>query len=328
MISSSSFRYLNLWVNAIDLFNASYHLHGIKTIRRLYLHGNQLNDESFTFSSNGNLKLYDLADIDLNDNQFQVMPHFEIAPYLKEIDLGGNNLNSFPSNSSLVLVKDVVSLYLGKNIISHAPSTSMWGPFYALKTLELKSNNLQSIDRNVMLAFPNIDYLNVRGNAKLNLLPNCTPVGMSLRRLRAFSCGLRKVLVDHLREMRALKTMNLAQNQIRYFPTEVLIMMKKLQELNLRGNYLISLQEPTENGPLPQSNLVIQLQWNPFVCDRRICWILNNNNPNISFDLTSVQCDQPEAYRTRSLYDLQSTNICQRKCLSWNENIWVKINWI
>ena len=242
------------------------------------------------------------------------MPHFEIAPYLKEIDLASNDLYSFPSNSSIGLVKDVVTLYLGMNAISNTRSTSMWGPFYALKTLDLISNNLQSIDKNFMLAFPNIDYLNVKRNAKLNQLPNCTPVGMSLRCLKAFNCGLTKVLADHLREMRALETMNLAQNQLRYFPTEVLVMMKNLQALNLGGNYLIGLQDPTENGPMPQSNIVIQLQLNPFVCDRRICWILNNRNANISFDLTSVQCDQPEAYRTRNLQELQSTNICQGKC--------------
>ena len=313
-ISSSSFRYLNLRVNAIDYFNASYHLRGIKTIKRLYLNSNQLRDESFTFSSNDNSKLSHLEEIDLTDNQLQMMPHFEIAPYLKKIDLASNDLYSFPSNSSIGLVKDVVTLYLGMNAISHTPSTSMWGPFYALKTLDLKSNNLQSIDKNFMLAFPNIDYLNVKRNAKLNQLPNCTPVGMSLRCLKAFNCGLTKVLADHLREMRALETMNLAQNQLRYFPTEVLVMMKNLQALNLGGNYLIGLQDPTENGPMPQSNLVIQLQLNPFVCDRRICWILNNRNANISFDLTSVQCDQPEAYRTRNLQELQSTNICQGKC--------------
>ena len=319
-IRSSAFRHLNLRSNAIDYFNASYHLQGLMMIRRLYLHDNQLSDESFTFSSNDNLTLSRLVRIDLSDNQFKIMPQFEVAQHLKEIYLDQNYLTSFPSNSSLGLVKELAKLTLGSNAIRHVPSSSMWGPFDAMKSLDLRSNDLQSIDEEAILAVPNIEYLIVTGSGELNLLPNFTPVGMSLRFLVADSCGLTDMPAVHLREMRVLEELNLDFNRLRYFPTEVLVMVKQLQILSLRHNYLISFQDPTENGPLPQTDLVILLPMNPFVCDRHICWLLNNRNANISFDQTSILCDQPETYRLRSLSDLQGTTICQGKWsnLHWN----------
>ena len=95
MIKSSSFRHLDLKYNAIDYFNARYHLQGIKMIGKLYLNRNDLNDESLNFSSSDNLALLNLKKLGLGNNELQMMPLFKITPYLKEIDLDRNYLTGF-----------------------------------------------------------------------------------------------------------------------------------------------------------------------------------------------------------------------------------------
>lgn len=175
--------YLNLAWNAIESLNNTF-LSGSTNLREVTLNGNKITHIGNVFNGCNELESLDLTDNDIKSIEDGSLN----LPNLKELLLGGNNLNMLDSlnlpnllhldlsynkfttlNDSFLNLNcsdNIKEIILKGNNIVHIGK--VFSGSYELKTLDLTDNNIETIE-NDSLNLPNLIELNLRGN-NLNML--------------------------------------------------------------------------------------------------------------------------------------------------------------
>ena len=175
---------------------------------------------------------------------------------LKELDLYGNKINSFPDDAFDEFYH-LENLNIGKNPLTQMPNlapvgdtlkvlemqackltelnASIFNELVALKELDLYGNNIDSFTDD---AFKVSDHLRklIIGKNPLTEKPNLAPVSDTLKVLEMRKCKLTELNASIFNELVALKELDLYDNNIDSFPDDAINELYHLEKLNIGKN--------------------------------------------------------------------------------------------
>ena len=167
------------------------------------------------------------------------------------------------------------TLDLSKNKLATIPQLLPVKP--SLKYLSLEENRLQHVPVDYFRGFEVLRNVYI-GYNELYSLPNMGYVGHSLR-LFAIDGNKLQTLDGRLTgglEMTILEDLDVQNNEISHFDVTILQQMPRIHVLNLAGNQLQHMADPTAylhslNAGL---RLRLNLDLNPLTCDKGLAWLL------------------------------------------------------
>lgn len=159
-------------------------------------------------------------------------PQLDTFVTLTEVILQKNCFSAFPE--VLTRLPALRRLDLSHNWIEEIPQSV--SKMTALRTLDLQSNPLKTPPEAIG-TLSQLETLNISLNTELQTLPRSTSNIVSLKSLKAFTCGLH-AFPEGLEKMTSLTELDLKHNQIRTL-TRKLLGLPRLGTLNLAGCPLV-----------------------------------------------------------------------------------------
>lgn len=213
--------------------------------------------------------LKDLAHLNLKSKDLQKIPAFCYSSKVQSLDVSNNGDISIPSDffqmpecqlnslrmvnirtktfpPNVVYAKELISLDLERNFISHIP-TSIYR-LHNLSIMTLSCNKLKDLPK----LPPNLKILDLSSNEfetypeTLNNLKNLLQLDLSYNKLRE--------LPKSIESLKSLKKLNISSNYLKHFSPK----MKELRTLNLRHNDILTLdlhESNIENLYLTNNNI-------------------------------------------------------------------------
>ncbi|RNA01015.1 insulin-like growth factor-binding complex acid labile subunit isoform X1 [Brachionus plicatilis] len=192
-----------------------------KSLKSIYL--NNLNINYTLDIDFRNFPFLELMDASFTRNKFLDNIHFYNRRMLRSLEMSGcglssNNLTNF---NKFRLIKH---LNLSFNNIEHL-NTSMFEGMHSLGVLDLRNNQIKSIEENIFYSF---------AFYTLNLEDNFIETLQDLKILFLHNNQIKDIDVDSFDKLTMLENLNLANNSIKSLPNEIFKELISLKYLNLK----------------------------------------------------------------------------------------------
>lgn len=166
---------------------------------------------------------------------------FQDLKHLKRLELNGNSIAKIDGETFVGLDENLEYLSLAQNKLS-----SLSGPPLALAkltTLDLSENQIHDLPWTAFTLLPNLRYLNLSSNARLETLPSTIFHSSAyLSSLDLSSCGVKNIHPELLLHSLNLKTLRLSANSLQNISESTFRSLYNLTYLDLSENKIATLR--------------------------------------------------------------------------------------
>ena len=189
------------------------------------------------------------AQLNLNFRSPRQWPPVEQWTRLEKLDLRGNQLKTWPSQTYLHALKRLVQLQLSHNNLAELPPNALKG-LSDLHTLNLSNNQLNSLDGASFRDLIQLKNLYLEKNPLTHLGTGIFAPLKQLRSLRLSQTNLSYLSWDLLEHQRDLRELSLIENKLNHLPFDFFRSLVHLRELRLWGNAFALPLQPKLFEPL------------------------------------------------------------------------------
>ncbi|XP_054754547.2 toll-like receptor 6 [Lytechinus pictus] len=271
----------------------------------------------------GYCEVLETIDLSLNGLRSIESFAFDSNTALQTIDLSSNDLNILPDD---LLVKQVnlTTLKAHENRLVNI-SNGIWGKRARLEHINLANNSIERIEYGAISSLATLRFLDLSGNLLVSLTFIQTPDLISLETLLLHNNSIRvtpnltrliklRVLtlqdnqlneVPNVQNLSHLEKVDLSRNNISVMDTLAFLGAKRLKQINLEGNYIVSISEASLNY-LPRSLTKVNLLDNLLRCDCNLALTSERvrSSSQWGVKLDNITCVSPPAYEGQMLINV------------------------
>ncbi|KAF7989522.1 hypothetical protein HCN44_008196 [Aphidius gifuensis] len=267
--------------------------------------------------------LHELKVVYINDNNLIYLPEdlFLNSTNIKHIFLQQNNLNVLPIGIFLNL-KSLEKIDLSKNQIEIIPR-NLFDDLSSLEELNLQGNKIYKIEMKAFIGPKNLQTVNLAfNNLTLSSSSNKTPFE-DLINIRNLDLSNNKIsqLIQDLKELKKLLTLNLAFNEFKILNMHEFIFTSELIYIDMSDNKIknISFDHIDEIywPDIIKRIIQIKLSGNPLNCNCNINTLLlylkeklkQKDKNSIILNVNNLICDEPKELQGSFVEGLDSSYI-------------------